>query len=121
MAALLGSANRTGGVVKWGLVAHTGAMFALLTILIPILLDIQSIAYIDNRAFPGADGAPWAGPLAYQLFIYSKAISVVPLIAFLLNNWLADGLLVSPVFNSAPEISNVCTSSSSIVAVLFTL
>jgi len=92
MAALLGPASHTGGVVKWGLVVHTGAMFTFLTILFATLLDIQSISYIDNRAFPGADGAPWAGPVAYQLFIYSKAISVFPLVMFLLNNWLADGL-----------------------------
>jgi len=94
MAALLGPASHTGGVVKWGLVVHTGAMFTFLTILFATLLDIQSISYIDNRAFPGADGAPWAGPVAYQLFIYSKAISVFPLVMFLLNNWLADGLLL---------------------------
>jgi hypothetical protein len=93
--ALLAPADRRGGVVKWGLLIHTGAMFTFQTILIATLLDLQSVAYIDNRAFPGADGAPWAGPVAYQLYIYSKAISVAPVITFLLNNWLADGLLVS--------------------------
>lgn len=100
MGALLGPASRTGGVVKWGLVVHTVAMFSFLTILIALLLDIQSISYIDNREFAGASGAPWAGPLSYQLLIYDKAISVVPIIMFLLNNWLADGLLVCPLFNS---------------------
>jgi len=94
MGALLRPANRTGGIMKWGLVAHTGAMFSFLTILVATVLDIQSISYIDNRAFPVTDGAPWAGPVAYQLAIYSKAISVVPVIMFLLNNWLADGLLL---------------------------
>lgn len=101
--------------------AHTGTMFTFLTVLIAGLLDLQSIAYIDNRAFPGADGAPWAGPVAYQLFIYSKAISVVPLIMFLLNNWLADGILVRTVFNAVTQVSNMDHYSSSIVAVLFLL
>ena len=120
MGALLGTANRTRGVTKWGLVAHTGAMFSFLTILIALILDIQSLAYIDNRAFPGTDGAPWAGPVSYQLSIYSKAISVVPLIMFLLNTWLADGLLVSPIFSLVARVSNTGPPFSSIVAVLFT-
>ena len=108
MGALLSPTNRIGGVAKWGLVAHTGAMFTFLTVLIATSSDVQSISFIDNRAFPGADGAPWAGPLAYELFIYSKAINVAPIIMFLLNNWLADGLLASHLFNPVAQVSDIC-------------
>lgn len=118
MSALLCHTDRREGVVKWGLLVHTGAMFTFLTILIATLLDLQSVSYIDNRAFPGADGAPWAGPVAYQLFIYSKPISVAPVIMFLLNNWLADGLLVSAMLNLVAQLLNAAPSSSSTVVVL---
>ena len=75
-------------------------------------LNIQSISYIDNREFPGNDALP-PGPLGYQYLIYSKAITIVPNLMFLLNNWLADGLLVSSVPNSifhAPHVSYLCSS-----------
>lgn len=103
MGALLGPTHRT-GFVKWGLVTHTGAMFSFLTIMMTLFLHVQSISYIDNREFPGAPSAPWVGTVAYQLFIYNKAINVIPFVIFLLNNWLADGLLVRPVFNSISRV-----------------
>jgi len=34
------------------------------------------------------------GPLGYQGWIYSKEIGFVPCVAFLLNQWLSDGLLL---------------------------
>ena len=119
MGALLGPTSRIGGVAKWGLVAHTVAMFTFLTVLIATFSDVQSISFIDNRAFSGTDDAPWAGPLAYELFIYSKAVNVMPIIMFLLNNWLADGLLVSSAFNSVTKVPDMGLSSSSIAAVSF--
>ena len=94
MGALFNPANRTKGGIRWGLVAHTVAMFSFVTISTALNLDIQSFSYIDNREFPGNGGIP-PGPLGYQFLIYSKAISVVPSIMFILNQWLADGLLVS--------------------------
>lgn len=93
MGALLNPVNRTRGI-KWALVAHTAAMFSFVTIYTAINLDIQSISYIDNREFPGVDSIPWPGPVGYQTLITSKAISVVPTIVFVLNTWLADGLLL---------------------------
>lgn len=74
-------------------------------------LNLQSISYIDNRGFPGG-GLLSPGPLGYQFLIYSKATSVVPNIMFLLNNWLADGLLASSVSNSVVQAFNGGRSSS---------
>lgn len=93
MSALLDPANRKRGGTKWGLVGHTLAMFSFVTIFTAINLAIQSVSYIDNRDFPGRDGV-FPGPLGYQFYITTEAISVVPSVMFLLNNWLADGLLL---------------------------
>ena len=102
MDALCSPANGMRGSIKWGLVAHTLAMFTLVTISVAINLYIQSISYTEDRKFPGgAGGVRDPGPLGYQYFIYTKAISVAPNVAFQLNNWLADGLLVRPAFNLA--------------------
>ena len=95
MAALLNPVNRTKGGFRWGLVVHTVAMFSFVTVYTATNLDIQSISYIDNRNFPGIKGVLPAGPLAYQLLILPEAVSVVSDVMFLLNSWLADGLLVS--------------------------
>ena len=74
-------------------------MFSFVTIYTAVNLHIQSISYIDNRNFPGDGPDLPPGPFGYQFYIYSKAISVLPSVMFTLNNWLADGLLVS----SAPN------------------
>ena len=95
MGALFSPPNRRAGV-KWGPVIYTTLMFAFATIFTAMNLDIQSISYIDNREYAGDDNKSLPpGPLGYQYLIYSRAISVVPNLMFLLNNWLADGLLVS--------------------------
>ena len=73
--------------------AYIVTTFSFVTIFTMMNLDIQFVSYIDNREFPGNDVLP-LGPLGYQHLIYSKAISIFPNLTFLLNNWLADGLLV---------------------------
>ena len=90
---LLDPVNRTKGSIKWGLVAHTLAMFSLLTIAVAAHLSRQSISYIDNREFPGQDVYP-PGPFGYQYFTNSVA-NVISGVAFPLNQWLVDGFLVS--------------------------
>ena len=95
MAALVSPVNRKRGDIKWGLVAHTAVMFLFVTVYITITLYVLSTSYIDNREFPGVNGLLPPGPLGYQYFTYANAINVVPTLMFLLNNWLADGLLVS--------------------------
>ena len=94
---------------------HTTAMFSLVTTFTAMYLDLQSISYIDNRGFSGNGSLP-PGSLGYQHLIYSKAISLIPHAVFMLNNWLADGLLVRSAFNSITWVSNVVRPSSSIVA-----
>jgi len=93
MGVLLSSSYRTRGGVRWGLVVYTTVTFSFVTIFTALNLDIQSISYIDDREFPGNDALP-PGPLGYQYLIYSKPISIAANLMFLLNNWLADGLLL---------------------------
>ena len=64
-------------------------------------LNLQPIAYVNNRNFPGAQAVPFTGPIGYKELIYTSAISIVPNATFQLNQWLADGLLVSPAPNSS--------------------
>ena len=115
--ALLDPVGRTKGDIKWGLVAHTVAMFSFTTIYTAMNLDIQSVSFIDNRGSPGDDATP-PGPLGYQFLINSNAITVAPDILIFLNGWLADGLLVSPFPFLATHVSNACLSRST-VATLF--
>lgn len=86
---------RTGGGMQWGLLCYIVVMFSLVTVLTAMNLNVLSILYIDNRDFPGVWGALPPGPLGYQVVISSRAINIIPNVAFNLNNWLADGLLVS--------------------------
>lgn len=93
MGALLDPTNRTNKGIKWALVAHTVATFLFVTVATGMNFDYQSIAYIDNREFPGTSGhAP--GPIGYQDSIFAHADNVVPNIMFLLNTCLTDGLLL---------------------------
>jgi hypothetical protein len=88
--------DRTRGPIKWGLVAHTAFMFSVLTISIVIQLNAQSVCYLNGREFPVAYG----GPLGYRSFVSSLGITAVFILMFPLNQWLADGFLVSSVLNS---------------------
>jgi hypothetical protein len=97
MNALLNPSNRKNGI-NWGLVVHTSTMFSIATIFTGMTLDIQSISFVDSREFTGDTLLP-PGPLGYQVLIYSEAIGIVPSVAFLLNQFLADGLLVCSVFS----------------------
>jgi hypothetical protein len=117
MSALLNPAYPTREGIRWGLVAHTVAMFSFVTIFTALNLDLQSISYIDNRDFPGNSSMFPPGPLGYQIFIYSKALNVVPTVMFHLNTCLADGLLVSYALDSVVKISNVDRFLSSIAAI----
>ena len=117
MIALFIPVNRRGEGIKWGLVSYTVVMFLSVTVHTAINGHILSISYIDNRDFPDD------GPYGYRQNISSTVIVVIPRAAFRLNNWAADGLLVSSLFNSviAGKVPNVGVSSSSIVATCSTL
>jgi len=95
MTALLNPVYRRGESTRWGLVSYTAVMFSLATVLTAMNLDIESIAHIDNRNFPGTTGAEPPGPAGYLVSLYPKAINIVPNVAFAVSNWLADGFLVS--------------------------
>ena len=101
MTGLFDPAHRRGERVKWGLVSYTTAMFSILTVLIVISSDILSIMFIDSRQFPGVVGLVPPGPYGYLLYISPMAISALPDAMVILNNWLADGLLVSSLFEPA--------------------
>ena len=100
MGALLNPVHRRRQGIKWGLVAYTTVMFAFVTVFTAMNDNVQSDSYIDNREFPGVDGVLPPGPLGYQALIYSKALTVIPNLMFLLNNWMADGLLVSTLLDA---------------------
>ena len=101
VAALLNPAYRRGEGIKWGLVCYTMAIFSLVTVLTGINLDIQSVSYIDNRDFPGAEGMIPPGPFGYEWSIAPSALNVTPNVMFAMCNWLADGLLVSSLSDAA--------------------
>ena len=121
MGALINPANRRRHGIKWGLVSYTAIMFSFVTIFTAMNLNIQSISYIDNREFPGVDTTLPPGPLGYQWFLYSDVLTIVPNLMFLLNNWMADGLLVGSSLMQPPlaQVSNAAPSSF-IVAMLST-
>ncbi|KAG5644541.1 hypothetical protein DXG03_008196 [Asterophora parasitica] len=70
---------------------YTFALFGLGTVFIAMNARNNELAYIDYRGFPG-------GPVMFTFSRYNKAIVIVPNAAFILANWLADGLLVSSLF-----------------------
>jgi hypothetical protein len=94
--AFLNPANRMEGRVKWGLVTHVALMFSIVTVTTGMGLNLTPTAYITNREYPGDDEFP-PGPIGYKFHIYATALSVTPNNLFQVNQWLADGLLVSCV------------------------
>ena len=100
MAGLLNPARRRKEGIRWGLVSYTVATFSLATAYTAVNINGQSLSFIDNREFPGVEGVLPPGPLGYR-WLNSQVLSTVPDILFLLNNWLADGLLVSYLYDPA--------------------
>ena len=98
MAALLNYNNRMKRGIKWGLVAHTMAMFSLISIGCIIAGLRRSDAFIDNRQFPGTGVEAPPGPLGF-IEVGSTTARVSYLVAPL-NQWLADGLLVRIILGS---------------------
>ena len=96
MIALFNPVYRRGEGIKWGLVPYTMVMFLVATVGTAAALDVESLSYINNSEFPGTEGVAPPGPFGYQ--VYLKTLNVVSDLMFNLNNWLADGLLVSSRF-----------------------
>jgi hypothetical protein len=99
MSALLNPVNDIRGGIKWGLVAHTVAMFSFLTLPIAVDLNDRSNCYINERNYPGDDEIP-PGPFGAMSLINIEGLHLAYAAMFPLNQWLADGLLVSSVSNS---------------------
>ena len=95
MIALLDPINRKMDGIKWGLATYTVLVLSFVTALGGTGLHVESISYTNNHGFHDGQGVP-PGPFGYWLSIWSGAIIITSRLTFLLNNWLADGLLVSP-------------------------
>jgi hypothetical protein len=91
---------------KWTLVAHTSAIFSLVTVYMAISFNILSVSYVDNREFPGADAAAPPGPLGHQFYTDFEAENVVRTLAYVLSSLLADGLLVRLLLESIAQVLN---------------
>ena len=105
MSALLYPVHPTMKGIRWGLVAHTVAMFSFSTIGIAINRDVFSISYINDREFTG----PILGPVGFLTFTFpiQQVIGYVAFLMFPFNQWLAGGLLVSSPPDSVAQVSNV--------------
>ena len=98
IAALFNPAHRKGEPIKWGLVSYTAVTFTLATVFTTINLAIQVASYIDNRAVPGVEDLQIPpGPFGYILALVAPGVALSAV--FALSNWLADGLLVSSLFD----------------------
>jgi hypothetical protein len=120
MSALLDPVHHTTKAIKWGLVAHTLAMLFTSTIAVAINRNVFSSSFIDHREFHGVEDYP-SGPIGYYPFIVTNggALMDVSYLMFPLNQWLADGLLVSPASDSVAQVPNVGHSFSCIAVTLF--
>ena len=101
MAGLFDPVHRRGEPVKWGLVSYTVVMFSIITVITVMNFVIQSISYVDNRKFPGVEDLVPAGPYGYLCSVLPFTLNPVPDSMSVVNGWLADGLLVSSLFDPA--------------------
>ena len=86
MTALFNPVYRKGEPIKpWWLVCYTVVWFSLATVLMGVNIDLLSIAYIDNREFPGFDGNLPPGPYGYQLFTTLGVLNVTTNVMFVLS------------------------------------
>ena len=109
MSALLHPANRTRaprGIRQWWLVVHAAVMFSIVTIYNALNFAWLSTSYIDNREYPGNHFLA-SGPIGYHFYLELSPVGIILVLLFPLNQWLADGLLVSPALILATQVSNV--------------
>jgi len=97
LATLLNPVYRRGEGIKWGLVTYTVLMFSFVTVYTGITLHIQSVSFIDEREFTYL--GIMFGPLGYQSTIRRTVLGMFTTVMFVLNYWLADGLLVGSLFD----------------------
>ena len=101
MGVLLSPTNRKhkSGGIRWGLSALTTAMFLFSTTTLALNLSAvyPAIHYRDGRSL--------ARPGLLRYLITFDIPSTIPLSLISLNQWLADGLLVSSVSKSVVQAS----------------
>ena len=99
MGELLDPIGRMRRGIKRGLVAHTAAMFLIVTTFTASSLDLRSAPFIDYRrtSEPGdiASSGRYSDLTGWVYF-------ATPDLFFVMNSWLADGLLVSSAPGSLP-------------------
>ena len=106
IAALLNPLYRKRDGIKWVLVSHTVVTFSFVTVYTAMNLNAQSTSFIDNREFTDPNGT-LVGPLGYWLSIRLTVLGTIPNLTLLLNNLLADGLLVGPLLDAASACPGV--------------
>ena len=100
MIVLLGPANRTRKGSTWWLAAHTVALFSVATTALAMNFFLLLVAYINGREFRGPSNV-YPGPFIYLLRPKFYTVESIAGSANQVNQWLVDGLLVSPMLNSA--------------------
>jgi len=100
IAALLNPVHRREGI-KWRVVLYTVAMFSFATVYTMMDHRNKSNMFIDHRPGVQIGVYTYSGPLIYQTLLRKKVLGLIPNLMFALNNWLADGLLVSSLFNAS--------------------
>ena len=118
MATLLSPAYPIKTGIRWALMAHTVALFFFSTIPLGIHFNNVSIEYINGREFPGNDTF-LPGPIGYGAIFDLQASNPISNAMFPLNQWLADGLLVSSILDLVASVCNVGCSSSYIDVISF--
>jgi hypothetical protein len=97
MIALFNPVHRRGEGIKWGLVSYTVVMFSFATVLTAMQFNIQSLSFIDYRGSADLGGGVTPAPLGYW---FPNVLATIPNVMFASSNWLADGLLVSSLFEA---------------------
>jgi len=104
MVALVNPVHRRGERIKLWLVFYTMAMFSFVTVYTAMNLNNLSMSFIDNRVPIEPD---FSGPVEYYIYIPYTPLGLLPNVMFNLNNWLADGLLVGPLFDAVLTLPGV--------------
>ena len=105
--------HRRGEGINWGLLSYTAVMFALATGFIATNLTVVFISLFET-------GFAQGGVLGSQMLAgppILRALRITPSLMFLSISWLADGLLVSSLFDAgfAYPASNTATPPSSCI------
>jgi hypothetical protein len=93
-------------------------MFCIATMGFATEENLEFISFVTNREFPGDDEFP-PGPIGYLSTISSNKIELPLAISFPLNQWLADGLLVSFVQSTSLTPFHIDLSAVSLLGSFF--